>query len=216
MSHNYRARFTIVGDSKVGKTSLAKRFSLNEFTSKYESTVGIQFHCQQIQLANNFKKKTAKMQIWDTAGSKSFQYMNKVYYKIANIVFIVFDVTNTHSFKNTYEWFTLIRKENNTCVIALIGNKTDLNSNRVISAHSARTFANKHNMIYLETSAKESLESVKRAFQATLVRAIISPKSGVSINDSNDDVSYGRPRCSSFELDVKVRRRSQICCCSIM
>ena len=62
--HDYLFTMIIIGDSSVGKTSILRRFALNEYTDNYKETVGIDFKSKKLQI----KDKIVKCQVWDTAG----------------------------------------------------------------------------------------------------------------------------------------------------
>jgi len=99
-----------------------------------------------------------KLSIWDTAGQERFRTITTAYYRGANAIFIVFDLTNMESFTNVNRWMSDLSRYHNLDSVAmlLIGNKSDLIDSRQVDFTTAKKFANEHNMDYFETSAKDS------------------------------------------------------------
>lgn len=153
MNHDYDYLFklVIVGDSGVGKSRLLIRFSDRTYNDSYISTVGVDYKIRTIELNG----KTIKLQIWDTAGQERFHAITSTYYRGANGIIIVYDITNLNSFNNVTKWLTEIERyacEN--VVKLLVGNKSDLNCLRTVEYKKAQEFAQWRNMSFLETSAK--------------------------------------------------------------
>ena len=147
----------LVGDSKVGKTSIIRRYTDNSFTTQTLSTIGSDFNYKIIQIENAI----INLNIWDTAGQDKFRSLTFQYYKRASGVFLVFDVSNRKSFKGILSWLEDVK---NNCpdpniIKLLIGNKIDLK--REVEYEEANYFATKRNMSYIETSAREDVNVVK-------------------------------------------------------
>ena len=98
-----------------------------------------------------------KLQIWDTAGQERFRTITTSYYKGAQAIIIVFDLTDKDSFDHLKSWMGDIDKYAKEGVMkVLVGNKSDLVNKREVSDDSAREFARKYGIEYIETSAKDS------------------------------------------------------------
>lgn len=108
---------------------------------------------------------TVKLQIWDVAGQSRFQILRPMYYRGSSGGILVFDVTRRRTFIVLEEWLDELYKAiNKTIPIILVANKTDL-PDRVVEPSEGREFADKHNMPYLESSAKTG-EGIVDIFQA--------------------------------------------------
>jgi Ras-related protein Rab-1A len=160
MNYEHVFKVLLIGDSGVGKTSILNRFIDDKFNETFVSTIGVDFKAKSIALEG----KITKLQIWDTAGQERFKTITSSYYRGSHGVVIIFDVTNRKSFENIKMWLNEIRLhcDNGTKKI-LVGSKTDLEDKIEVSCSEALSFANRHNMKYVETSAKES-KNIELAF----------------------------------------------------
>ena len=153
-------KFLIIGDSAVGKSSLLLRFSDNYFNEAFLPTIGVDFKIKRFQVAD----KVAKLQIWDTAGQERFQTIISTYFKGAQGILIVYDVTNKQTFKNIEYWLGEVDKHaKKDLAMMLIGNKCDMEESREVAAVEGKEMAEKLGMKFLETSAKDKT-NVENAF----------------------------------------------------
>jgi Ras-related protein Rab-5C len=113
---------------------------------------------------------SAKLMIWDTAGQEKYKSMIKMYYKNANAAIVVFDVTNIQSFEKAQSWVDeLLENTNTNTVIALCGNKVDLEDSRKVSYDEGAYLAEKIGAFYIEVSAKKNI-NVEKMFEDILNR----------------------------------------------
>ena len=96
-----------MGDIGVGKTSIAIRYSKDDFNLNQESTLGAAY-VEKIHKLN--EEKAIKFQIWDTAGQEKFWSISKLYYRDSKVAFLVYDVTRTSSIKSLKQWAEDIKK----------------------------------------------------------------------------------------------------------
>ena len=148
-------KLLLVGKSGTGKSSLLMRFADEEFSESYISTIGLDFKVRTI----NLNGKEVKLQIWDTAGQERFKTITSSYYRGADGIFLVFDLSCRSSFTDLPRWIKDISKYNVNLKtnFFLLGNKSDLKHERQVSHEEAFKFANQNNMEYLETSAKDDV-----------------------------------------------------------
>lgn len=158
--YDYLFKLVVIGDSGVGKSSICTRYTKGVYNDMFLTTIGVDFECHTIVLDD----KIIKLQIWDTAGQERFKAITNSFYRGAQGIIIVFDVTNWESFDNVKNWLEEVnRREHETPYKLLLGNKCDQESKRVISFDAANEYANKLNIPYLETSAKDAI-NVDQAF----------------------------------------------------
>ena len=149
----------------VGKISIASRFCKNSFNETYINTIGGAYQQQNIILNNGTK---IKFHIWDTSGQERFRTMTKLYYKDAQVAILAYDVTNEQSLDNLDYWLNELndKVEVENMLLCLAGNKNDAEaSKKTVPTSKGKRFAEEHNMIFYETSAKTGA-GIKELFQA--------------------------------------------------
>ena len=165
----FEVKICLLGDVNVGKTSIASRFCKNSFTDNYINTIGGAYQQQNIVLNNGAK---IKLHIWDTSGQDRFRSMTNLYYRDAQVAILTYDVTNEQSLESLNYWLNELndKVEIDNMVLCLAGNKSDIESSRrQVSTAKGKAFAEEHNMIFYETSAKTGA-GVKELFQAIAVK----------------------------------------------
>ena len=152
--YEYLFKILLIGNSNVGKSSLFLRFVDEIWKENFVPTIGVDFKIKSIKIDN----KTIKLQIWDTAGQERFKSILSSYYKGANGILLLYDITNVNSFKSLSNWLIDIEKNSSKNVKKiLIGNKCDLNELRKIPINKGKEFADTYNMKFIETSAKNNV-----------------------------------------------------------
>jgi len=163
-SSEVKFKIGLVGESGVGKSCLLVRWVDDDFfieDDKY--TIGVDYKFKSV----NIKDKTCKLQIYDTAGQERFRTVTASFYRGAHGILLVYDITDKESFGiRVEEWLKEIKNytADNTPIV-LVGNKADLESKRAVDQATAKAFADKHNLKFIETSAKESI-NVNEAFMS--------------------------------------------------
>lgn len=144
----------MIGDSSVGKSSILLQFVDGTFTSTFISTIGVDFKAKVITLESG---ETAKLQVWDTAGQERFKTITSSYYRGANAILIVYDVTNLESFENITKWMQEISQHaTDTILRILVGNKCD-GDKREVSYEDGKALAAEYGILFYETSAKDNI-----------------------------------------------------------
>ena len=145
-------KIILIGDQGVGKTSIMSKFITNEFKSSYQATLGVEFKVKELYLNNT---TCAKIRIWDTCGQERFRAITKQYFKNANGVFLVFDLSNKDTVNKLNIWYKDITDNiDEDCVVFLIGNKLDIKTRDIAISEEAKQFANDTKINYYEVSAK--------------------------------------------------------------
>ncbi|XP_074644075.1 ras-related protein Rab-3 isoform X1 [Tubulanus polymorphus] len=158
---DYMFKLLIIGNSSVGKTSFLFRYADDSFTSAFVSTVGIDFKVKTV-----FRQdKRVKLQIWDTAGQERYRTITTAYYRGAMGFILMYDVTNEESFNAVQDWCTQIKTYSwDNAQVVLVGNKCDLEDERVVSTERGKQLADQLGLEFFETSAKENI-NVKAVFE---------------------------------------------------
>ncbi|MHA1311257.1 MAG: GTP-binding protein [Candidatus Helarchaeota archaeon] len=165
-SVKYIYKILLLGDPGVGKTSLLIRFVDNTFDPQYKSTIGVNFLTKIVKAFDEEEKdeKAVKLVIWDIAGQARAASYRHLYYRAAEGIILVFDVTNPSSFYSLSHWVSdALSKTQPGTIIAVLGNKIDLP--RIISRDEGYGFARQiHSAVYSETSAKTG-RNVEKSFK---------------------------------------------------
>ena len=176
---------SIIGDSSTGKTSLIIQFTSSKFDEKMSATIGIDYFMKDVTCKDG---NTYKIKIMDTAGQEQYHSMTLNMLKICKGILLVYSITDKDSFNNLEsKWINEINDsvDVNNIPIVLIGNKKDLEDERVIEEQSAREFANKFNLKFFETSSKTG-ENVDFAFKE-LINEVVKSKNNVNKNEIKNE-----------------------------
>ncbi|KAG0587013.1 hypothetical protein KC19_2G134400 [Ceratodon purpureus] len=175
MSEDFDHLFKVllIGNSGVGKSSLLLRFTAGKFDDM-SPTIGVDFKVKMLSLQG----KRLKLTIWDTAGQERFRTLTSSYYRGAQGIILVYDVTRRATFTDLSDvWLKEVDRfsTNRDCIKMLIGNKVDLEeSERVVTKKEGIAFARQHGCLFLEASAKTSI-NVQRCFEELVHKIIETP-----------------------------------------
>ncbi|KAJ8011150.1 hypothetical protein DPEC_G00055190 [Dallia pectoralis] len=189
-------KILIIGESGVGKSSLLLRFTDDTFDPELAATIGVDFKVKTIAVDGN----RAKLAIWDTAGQERFRTLTPSYYRGAQGVILVYDVTKRETFTRLENWLNELETycTRNDLVKMLVGNKIDREENRVVDRNEGLKFARKHSMLFIEASAK-TRDGVQCAFEELVEKILQTPglwesnaqPRGVQLADEDQDRTGG-------------------------
>jgi len=181
-THDHLLKLLLVGDTGVGKTCLLMSFTSEEFDPDTRSTIGVDLKVKIVHV----RGKKIKLTIWDTAGQERFRTLTSAYYRGAQGVILVYDVTRKETFDNIREWLKEVdiftTKEN--VIKVLVGNKIDLDKSRKVNREEASEFARDNQMLFFEASAKTKT-GVQDAFIELVEKILDSP---MLLEEKNDNV----------------------------
>ena len=185
-------KILLLGDSTVGKTCFLLRYMDETFIDSHMATIGLDYRLKTMILG---EQKIVKVQLWDTAGQDKFRAITRNYYKGANGIILIYDVTNINTYENIKKWLNEIKEEISDKVsIILIGNKIDNENQRKITKEQGEKLANEVNIPFFETSAKTGVGINESVF--FLVKLIAD----------NDPEFKNRGR------NLKVKNKKRKCC----
>jgi small GTP-binding protein len=161
---DYSLKLLTIGESGVGKTCLLLRYTDNKFVKTHSITIGVDYKCKTIKMNN----KSVTLKIWDTAGQERFRNMTQQYYKNADGILLVFDLTDRGTFEKLRDWMSQIQNFVNRedLSIILIGNKCEMETKEV-TKEEAENMAEEFKIKYFETSAFTG-ENVGKAFETLI------------------------------------------------
>jgi Ras-related protein Rab-8A len=180
-----------IGESGVGKTCILRRFVEDKFLKNHLATIGIDFKTKTLNINN----QEIKLKIWDTAGQERFRNITTQYYKGADGIVLVYDVTDEASFDKIKDWMDQILSNTNKDEICLIllGNKCDIEK-RSISYEQGKTLANELQVNFFETSAQTG-QNIKEAFET--LTADIMKKKKIGGDNNNIDLKKNKKKKDS-------------------
>jgi len=124
-------KVVLLGEGSVGKTSLFMMFIHNTFNPKHKTTLQATFDTKRITLPD---KTRVDLNIWDTAGQERFHTLGPIYYRGSRGAILVYDITDSNSFLRVQNWVKELKKMlGSEVILIIVGNKIDLERNRVVS-----------------------------------------------------------------------------------
>ncbi|TRZ23710.1 hypothetical protein HGM15179_003417, partial [Zosterops borbonicus] len=161
-------KLVVVGDGGVGKSALTIQFFQKIFVPDYDPTIEDSY-LKHTEIDGQW----AILDVLDTAGQEEFSAMREQYMRTGDGFLIVYSVTDKASFEHVDRFHQLILrvKDRESFPMILVANKVDLMHLRKITREQGREMATKHNIPYIETSAKDPPLNVDKAFH-DLVRVI--------------------------------------------
>ncbi|XP_051917648.1 EF-hand calcium-binding domain-containing protein 4B isoform X2 [Hippocampus zosterae] len=143
-------KIVLVGNSNVGKTSLLRRFCDDCFNPDTSATVGIDYSVKTIWVDNS----QVALQVWDTAGQERYRSITKQFFRKADGVVVMYDITVEQSFTAVRQWLTSVMEgSGEEITLMLLGNKTDLEIARQVQKSMGMRLAKDRQMAFFECSA---------------------------------------------------------------
>ncbi len=156
-------KICLLGDFAVGKTSLIRRFVYDKFDDSYLSTIGVKISRKALNLDLAGKPPALNMLIWDLAGGEEFSSAMLNYYRGAAGAIIVCDLTRKPTLDKMEEYAKTFLEINRAAPLVFVGNKVDLENERVVSDADLAAIAQPHDAPLYTSSAKTG-ENVEELF----------------------------------------------------
>ncbi|ESO95299.1 hypothetical protein LOTGIDRAFT_117008, partial [Lottia gigantea] len=164
-------KVVFIGDSGVGKSSFIHRFCNDSFKDKFAATIGVDFQIKTVEQDGHI----IALQLWDTAGQERFRSITKQYFRKADGVVVMYDITSETSFKNVRNWMISVKEGcDEGTVLVVVGNKTDLLDDKhesVVTTKAGNHLADEYGALFYETSSKsgngipETIDGLSRFVQ---------------------------------------------------
>ena len=176
VNKKFRFKITVIGDGAVGKTSLIRKFTNDNFKEDYIKTIGAQFSI--------FDKKIdgdkIKLLFWDIAGQDDFNFLRPSFFKNSVAAIIVYTLEENElgeeSFKHIHNWDVDIKKYCGDIPVVIFGNKVDLVDEEKINTSAIEKIIKEKNYLgHFVTSAKSG-QGVIDAFNAIIDELYIKYK----------------------------------------
>ena len=205
MNYDKKCQLLVVGNSAVGKSSILRRFTQDKFNPNYFATVGIDFFTKDVKLDD----KVIHIKIWDTAGQERYKSLTQGFFRNAQGIIIVYDITNQTSFDDLKYWIQSIENninlQNKIIPAIIIGNKIDI-LEREVDNITAENFAKEIKYKYFEVSAKSG-KGVDEAIKY-LIKKVIEV-----IDKENKDENINKSiKINSEDEKNKDKLKKDKCC----
>ena len=169
-------KMIILGDAAVGKTSLFKKLTTEQFDPKVISTIGIDKRTLSIVINTEDEgEKDLDIYLFDTAGEERYRTISVSYFRDSKGLLMMYDITKNESFQNIEDWLKNIKEslgDNDDYLMILLGNKLDLvninKDEREVDTEEAKNFCEKNNIFWGgECSVKDiAIEDLKNMFKS--------------------------------------------------
>ena len=192
-------KLILVGNSDVGKSSIISQYVNKEISDTHLSTITN----EKLKKIVKIKDKELELDIWDTVGQENFRSVNKIFMKKAEIVLLVYDITNRKSFDELEFWYEQVIENcsDSIVVIAIAANKSDLYEEQNVDFDEGKEFAKKKSINIIEETSSLDFENIDSLFNKILLEYIDKKYSNDLIdNDNNNQNEINKDENKSFSL----------------
>ena len=199
-------KILILGDSRVGKTAFIVRFCEGKFEEDSLTTIGLD---SKVKFISRQDKKI-QLQIWDTAGQERFRSLSKSWYKGADGILLMYDISDYDSFKHIKNWINDIKTNISIpfekLALIVIGHKSDLpDDKRKVDKNDIQTFENSHGIKIIEASAKID-KNVNDSMIALIDKMLELGVGKIKTGDEDED--------DNKKLSLKKTKKKKGDCCA--
>ncbi|EUB63534.1 Ras-related protein Rap-1b [Echinococcus granulosus] len=147
-------KLVVLGSGGVGKSALTVQFVQSIFVEKYDPTIEDSYR-KQIDVDG----QQCMLEILDTAGTEQFTAMRDLYMKNGQGFVLCYSITSQSTFNDLADLYEQILrvKDTHEVPLVLVGNKCDLDNERVVGREQGQTLARNWNCVFMETSAKAKI-----------------------------------------------------------
>lgn len=159
-----KRKICLIGDSAVGKTSLIRKFVLDQFNDKYLSTLGSKVYKKRIKYQEYKNNITdLNMIIWDVMGQEEFKISQNISFRDTHGALLVCDITRKETMENLLNWKDRLFGITQKIPIIILANKIDLIDSADFPIGEFTDFCKDFEAKFFFTSAKTG-KNVAEAF----------------------------------------------------
>nr|CAB3465594.1 unnamed protein product [Digitaria exilis] len=197
-------KLVLLGDGRVGKTSLVLRYVNNIFSDKQEATVQASYLTKRLAVEG----VPITLSIWDTAGQEKFHALGPIYYRDADAALLVYDITDSDTFLRVTKWVKELKQmASKDIVMAIAANKSDLVRLKNIDTQDAVSYAESIGASLFVTSAKAGT-GIDDVFSDIAKRLLERRKNGI------EGLSPPQPKKGILIVDDEPDKEPPPKCCS--
>ena len=164
-------KIMLIGDGRVGKTSLIFRYLTSYFNEDYKRTIGVNISVKRIDDLKAYDRDnySVELHIWDLGGQNKFGFLNKSFYDGTSGALLVYDITNFESYEHLDKWINELQRNTRSgysgkhVPVIVLGNKADLEENRKVKTEDSFKWTREKDLTHIETSAKDG-KNVEESF----------------------------------------------------
>ena len=215
-----KLKLIVVGNQGTGKSCILNRFVNETFEENYQATIGLDFQSKNITIHD----QDVRLIIYDTAGQEKFRSLIPMYIREAQIILLVYDISDKDSFDAMPNWIKEVKEVlNKEVVFALIGNKMDLESQRKVSYEEGKKLAEKNNFVFQEVSAKTG-KNFENLFEVQIFETVYNKfrkefekreegmeQPNFETNDNTNDTNDKKVKLESNN-NVQTTKKKRRCC----
>ena len=202
-----KLKLIVVGNQGTGKSCILNRFVNETFEENYQATIGLDFQSKNVTIHD----QDVRLILYDTAGQEKFRSLIPMYIREAQIILLIYDISERESFDSMPKWLKeVIDVKNTDAVFALIGNKIDLEDKRTVTLEEGQKYANENNFIFQEVSAKTG-QNFETLFETKIFEAIYNKfkeefdkREQMEYGDNNDNVETNENTNKATENKIKL------------
>lgn len=173
-------KMILLGESGVGKTAIIKRYLYDQFNK--EKSPSESMHYMEKDLVIN--KKKIKLNVWDTIGQEKYRSLSKLFLNETQIVILVYSIDDSKSFKELDYWSDLYKEQlGDEILLGIVGNKIDLYTNQEVSENQGKEYAEQHNGIFAQLSAKENRVGIEEYILKLVTEYLKKKNNKINIKD---------------------------------
>ena len=173
-------KMILLGESGVGKTAIIKRYLYDQFNK--EKSPSESMHYMEKDLVIN--KKKIKLNVWDTIGQEKYRSLSKLFLNETQIVILVYSIDDSKSFKELDYWSDLYKEQlGDEILLGIVGNKIDLFMNQEVSENQGKEYAEQHNGIFAQLSAKENRVGIEEYILKLVTEYLKKKNNKINIKD---------------------------------
>lgn len=165
LTYNFLAKILLLGEYRVGKSSMVLRYVEDRFPGDYMATIGANFLVKTVNLTFKGVEFKVGLQIWDIGGHARSSQVGRVFFQGVSGALLVYDLTRKSTLEKLPLWIEQLKKFSPDVSMYLVGNKNDLTEDREISFVEGEEAKNRLQMVnFFETSAKTG-DHIQQTFE---------------------------------------------------
>ena len=155
LTYNFLAKILLLGEYRVGKSSMVLRYVENRFPGDYMATIGANFLVKTVNILVEGIEFKVGLQIWDIGGHARSSQVGRVFFQGVSGALLVYDLTRKITLEKLPLWIEQLKKFSPDVSMYLVGNKNDLVDERQVTYDEGEFAKNNLQMVsFFETSAK--------------------------------------------------------------